>query len=225
MRDTVLFDINETTLDLEPLRPRFASAFKSEIALAEWFGRLLQASTVCALTGVKTSFRDLAAAGLDRSAALFGVSLAAEAKDELLTGFSDLQAHPDVIPALRELRRSGRRTVAFSNSSSSLLARQIEGAGLEAHFDALISVEEVGSFKPDARVYRYATEKMDRPPDEVRLVAAHDWDVHGALSAGLLGAFIARSSIPYHPAYRRPTVEARSMSEVVAKILAEDGSV
>jgi 2-haloacid dehalogenase len=218
----VLFDVNETTLDLSSLQEPFREAFGTDAALTEWFARLLQASHVCAMTGVRVGFRDLAAAGLERSAAVFDRSLSQEAKDGLLGGFARLSAHADVIPALERLRAAGRSTVAFSNSSRSLLETQIAQAGLTEHFDRLISVEEVGSFKPDARVYRYAANTLDRPPDRLWLVAAHDWDVHGAVSAGLRGAYVARGRAPYHPAYRPPTVQGCTLHEVIPALLDAD---
>lgn len=217
--DTVLFDVNETTLDLGPLGPAFERAFGDPLALPEWFGRLLQASAVCALTGVKATFRDLAQAGLERSAALFDRAPSPEARDALLAGFASLSPHPDVAPALERLRSAGYRTAAFSNSSSSLLEQQIRSAGLEDGFDALVSVEEVGSFKPDPAVYQHAARRMDRAPERCWMVAAHDWDVHGAMAAGLLGAYVARPRTPYHPAFRPPTVRGADLLETVDAIL------
>jgi len=222
--DGVLFDINETTLDLAPLRPRFEAVFGDPRALDQWFARLLHASTVCALTGTATGFRDLAAAGLERAAGLFGIALADDERDALLGAVASLPPHRDVGPALDRLRRHGFRTAAFSNSSRELLQSQIEQAGLSDGFDALISVEEVRSFKPHEKVYLHAVERMACPRERVWLVAAHDWDVHGALCAGLSGAYLARTDAPYHPAFRRPTVEAASMHELVTAILAASQS-
>ena len=58
---------------------------------------------------------------------------------------------------------------------------------------------------------------------ELRLVATHDWDTHGALTAGMLAAYIDRSGAPYHPQYHRPDVYAATMDDVVEKIIARDG--
>jgi len=221
-RDTILFDINETVLDLANLRPRFEAAFDDSGRTEVWFARLLHASTVCALTGVGTRFADLAAAALDQLAARAGRTLSEADRRGILDAFSSLPPHADVRPALVRLRDSGYRTVAFSNSSRQLVASQVENAGLATLFDEVVSVEEVGSFKPDARVYRFVAEWVGRPAREVRLVAAHDWDTHGALSAGLLAAYVDRSGAPYHPLYRRPDVVARTLGGVVDGVLAAD---
>jgi len=222
-RDTILFDINETVLDLTSLKPRFKAAFGNEAVTATWFSMLLHTSTVCALTGVKTDFATLAGAMLDTIAARLGVKLADGLRGEILGGFASLPPHADVIPALTRLRSAGYRTVAFTNSSLKLVTSQIEKAGLTKHYDQILSVEQTGSFKPDAKVYRFAAERLDRPIDELRLIAAHDWDTHGALTAGMLAAYIDRSGAPYHPLYQRPDVYATTMGEVAEQIIARDG--
>lgn len=224
MADGVLFDINETTLDLSPLGPRFEAVFGNPRALDAWFARVLHASTVCALTGTAAGFRELASAGLDRAAVVFGIDLGAEDRRALLEAVARLPPHPDVAPALDRFRRHGFRTAAFSNSSRELLSAQVDQAGLSDGFDAVISVEEVRSFKPHEKVYLHAVERMACPRERVWLIAAHDWDVHGALCAGLSGAYLARTGAPYHPAFRRPTVEATTMHELVTAVLAASQS-
>ena len=101
---------------------------------------------------------------------------------------------------------------------------QITNAGLAGLYDEIISVEETGSFKPDAKVYQFVAGRLDRPMDALRLVATHDWDTHGAMSAGLLAAYIDRSGAPYHPLYRRPAVFGSTMGDVVDQIIAADAA-
>lgn len=223
-RDTILFDINETVLDLATLRPKFEAVFGDPGVTATWFASLLHTSTVCTLTGVKTGFADLARIMLDTIAARRQMSLSDDQRASILGSFASLAPHSDVIPALERLRGAGYRTVAFTNSSLNLVTNQIGNAGLADHFDAIISVEETGSFKPDAGVYHYAAERLDRPLAELRLIATHDWDTHGALCAGLLAAYIDRSGAPYHALYRRPDVHATDMRSVVEQILEVDGT-
>ena len=115
--------------------------------------------------------------------------------------------------------------MAFSNSSLNLLTAKIENAGLTECFDDLVSVEETGSFKPDPRVYAFVARRVNRPIEELRLVATHDWDTHGAMSAGMHAAYIDRSGAPYHPLYKRADVYATNMHDVVEQIIARDGKV
>lgn len=222
-RDTILFDINETVLDLSSLRPKFESVFGDASVTATWFAMLLHSSTVCALTGVSTGFGALAGAMLDSLAARSGLEISKEQRSDILDGFASLRPHDDVVPALERLRRIGYRTVAFSNSSLDLVTSQISNAGLAAHYDAIVSVEETGSFKPDAKVYQFVAQKVGRELNELRLVATHDWDTHGAMTAGMLAAYIDRTGAPYHPLFRKPTVYASELGDVVEAIMAEDG--
>ncbi len=222
-RDTILFDINETVLNLETLRPRFEAVFGDTGVTATWFAMLLHSSTVCALTGVKTGFAELAGTMLDTVAARRSVAISETQRTDILSGFASLKPHDDVVPALQMLKGAGYRTVAFSNSSLKLVTSQITNAGLAEHYDEIISVEETGSFKPDPKVYQFVADKVGRQLGDLRLVATHDWDTHGAMTAGMTAAYIDRTGAPYHPLYRRPAVFATTMGDVVAGILAEDG--
>ena len=221
-RDTVLFDINETVLDLRSLKPKFKAAFGDESVTATWFSMLLHTSTVCALTATKTEFATLAGTMLDAIAARLGADLPEETRAGILSSFASLPPHEDIAPALTRLRSAGYRTVAFTNSSLNLVNTQIANAGLTEYFDEIVSVEETGSFKPDPLVYAFASKRIKRPIEELRLVATHDWDTHGAMSAGMHAAYIDRSGAPYHPLYRRPNVHATNMGDVVEQIIARD---
>ncbi len=221
-RDTILFDINETVLDLSSLRPIFKAAFDDEGVTTTWFSMLLHSSTVCALTGVNTDFASLAEVILNTVAARLNVRLSDTTKDEILGEFARLPSHADIKPALGRLRSAGFRTVAFTNSSLNLVTKQIQHAGLADDFDDIVSVEKTGTFKPDATAYLYVAERMRRPIGELRLVATHDWDTHGALAAGMQAAYIDRSGEPYHPLYHKPDIFEKTMEGVVDQIMARD---
>lgn len=221
-RDTILFDINETVLDLSSLKPLFAQHFGSESITATWFSMLLHSSNVCALTGVKSDFGTLAGVMLDTLAARMKIELGSEAKQTILGAFATLPAHADMRQALQTLKASGYTTIAFSNSSIKLVTSQISNSGLMELFDERISVESTGSFKPDPKVYHFAAEKLGKPIESLRLIATHDWDTHGALSAGMKAAYIDRTGAPYHPLYQRPDAFASSMTELVEQIIKLD---
>ena len=222
-RDTILFDINETVLDLSSLKPKFKAVFGDEAVTATWFSMLLHTSTVCVITDIKSNFATLAGTMLDAIAARLGVDLSDEIRADILSSFASLPPHADIKLALTMLQSAGYRTMAFSNSSLKLVTAQIDNAGLTEYFDNIVSVEETGSFKPDPKVYKFVARHINRPIEELRLVATHDWDTHGALSAGMHAAYIDRSGAPYHPQYRRPDVYGTSMDDVVKQIIARDG--
>ncbi|GAB3486784.1 haloacid dehalogenase type II [Marinomonas epiphytica] len=218
-KDIIVFDINETVLDLSSLKDQFVREFRHDAALELWFAKLLHSSTVCVATGVKSDFATLAASMLEVVAAQFSVALTEQGKKHLLQGFASLPAHQDIIPALSKLREQGYRTVALSNSSSDLIQRQLKNAGIVSLFDQVISVEQTGSFKPDPNVYRYAAECLSVTPDQIRLVATHDWDTHGALSVGMKAAYIARTNTQYNSVYLAPDIHASDMLGLVNQIL------
>jgi len=221
-RNTVLFDINETVLNLNQLKPKFAHAFGDESVLGLWFSTLLHSSTVCAITGLKTEFAALAGDSLDNVAARKGINLPSTVRDDILATFASLNAHDDIKPALTKLRDNGYQTIAFSNSSLALIKKQIENAGLNSYFDQVVSVEETGSFKPDPKVYQFVADHLAQPISALRLVATHDWDTHGAISAGMLAAYIDRSSAPYHPQYLKPSIVENNMNDIVEQIIKSD---
>jgi 2-haloacid dehalogenase len=221
-QNIILFDINETVLDLSILKPKFKAVFGDESVLATWFSMLLHSSTVCIMTNVKTDFATLAGTMLEAIAARMGLTLSKTASDDILSGFESLPPHNDIKHALSTLKAAGFSTVAFSNSSLNLISNQITNAGLMEYFDDIISVEKTGSFKPDPIVYQYAAKQLNQPLNKLRLVATHDWDTHGALSVGMRAAYINRASAIYHPLYHQPDITASTMEGIVTKIIEQD---
>ncbi len=222
-KNIILFDINETVLNLTTLKPKFKEIFGDERVIATWFSMLLHSSTVCIITGVKTDFATLASTMLESIAARMGITLCETMRDDILGGFASIPAHHDIKQALAQLKSAGFRTVAFSNSSLNLISTQITNAGLMEYFDDIISVEETGSFKPDPTVYKFAAKKLNQPLKSLRLVATHDWDTHGALSVGMRAAYINRSGAIYHPLYCQPDIYGTTMGDIVNQIINKNG--
>ncbi|MGH1405008.1 MAG: HAD family hydrolase [Rhodomicrobiaceae bacterium] len=231
---TILFDINETVLDLDGLRALFNSQFKGAITVEHWFTALLHSSTIAALTDVETTFAKLAKITLTKLVQSQNKQPAIERREirgnlvieeneefvtEALEKIANLNAHDDIIPALILLKENGYKTVAFSNSSSTLIQSQIKNAGLEGHFDEIISVESTGSFKPHEKVYRFAAVKLAEPIENLRLIACHDWDTHGALTAGMKAAYLDRSQTPYNPLYQKTDIKGNTMIEIAKRII------
>ena len=219
MQQTILFDINETVLDLSSLKSKFVAVFGSEEALPLWFAKLLHTSTVCIVTNVISDFATLANITLSTIAAHYSINLTGTDRARLLNGFANLRPYSDIKPALTLLKEHGFRTVAFSNSSASLITQQIENATLTEYFDTVLSVEKTASFKPSPTVYQFASEELNVPVTALRLVATHDWDTHGALSAGLKAAYIARTQAPYNPLYLIPDINDNTMLKIAQKII------
>ncbi|OBT13932.1 haloacid dehalogenase, type II [Vibrio sp. UCD-FRSSP16_10] len=215
----ILFDINETVLDLSVLKPKFLHYFADEHYMNTWFAMLLHSSTVCLVTEVKTDFKSLALASLHSLASRLGKPLSDEGCSDILSTMANLPAHHDIKPALTALKQAGFKLVAFSNSSTALLQSQLSNADLIEYFDDVISVESAATFKPSAKAYQYAVDTLALPPSEICLVATHDWDTHGALSCGLKAAFIERLSAFYNPHYQTPDIIGTDMEEIAQQII------
>lgn len=104
----------------------------------------------------------------------------------------EMDPYPDVPGGLIRLRDAGHRLAVLTNSAGETATAHLERAGLLACFERVVSVEEVGAYKPDRRVYEHALRTFDTPAGETWLVSAHDWDVIGAHAAGLRTAFVER---------------------------------
>lgn len=193
MRPSVLvFDVNETLLDLSPLKAGIEDIFGSPAPLGEWFARLLHGSLVSNELDEYRPFGVIGVEALLMVARKRGVELDESTAAELVTTMAALPAHPDVIPGLERLVNVGYRTVALTNGSTSAANAQIENAGLRSLVQRVISVDEVGKFKPHPSPYQHAAEVMEVQLNQTMLVAAHDWDVAGALKAGADAAFLER---------------------------------
>ena len=99
---------------------------------------------------------------------------------------------------------------------------QLAHAGLQDHFEQVISSDEIQCFKPAPEVYHLAARRLGVEPDQIRLVSAHDWDVTGALRAGCAASFIARPGQVMNPFGPQPDVKGTDMIEVADKILTAD---
>jgi 2-haloacid dehalogenase len=193
----LVFDVNETLLDLAVLREPFARAFGDAGALPEWFGRLLHGSLVATVTDSYEDFREIAKHVLDAVAARRGRDLQAADRDGILGAMLDLPAHPEVPGALSRLRSAGFPLATLTNSSQEMARAQLERAGILGHFDEVLSVQEVRCYKPAPEPYRMAALRLGTDPSEMRMVAAHDWDVWGAVRAGCAAGYVARSEVPF----------------------------
>lgn len=219
MSRVILFDVNETLLDLSPLQPHFCRVFGDAAIMRQWFALLLHSSLVTTLTSAYSDFGVLAGAALDILAAQKKISVTDSDRTEILTTMQHLPPHPEVPDSLERLRAAELRLATLTNSPQHILVAQMSNSGLAAYFEQLISVDAVRRFKPAYETYLMAAAKLGVDVTQLRLVAAHDWDVFGALRAGCAGAYIARWGKPYHPLYEKPDVMGGDLREVTDKIL------
>jgi 2-haloacid dehalogenase len=133
-----------------------------------------------------------------------------------------LPAHADVVEGLQALRDAGLRLVTLTNSAPAAVTQQLTHAGLTTFFDRSFSVDAVRRFKPAPEVYRSVAEALGVPIDQLRLVAAHAWDVVGALRAGCAAAFVARPGKVLYPLGPQPDIVAPDFVSVARAIVAAE---
>ena len=191
----LVFDVNETLLDLSDLRSVLAATLGGGERLAEWFFRLLHGSLVANITDSFRSFETIGIEALGAVAERQGIELTATQAQDLVSGFRSLPPHPDVADGLGRLTDRGYRLVALSNGSPTGIAAQLTNAGIIDRFEMVVSVHEAGRFKPDPAPYHVALERADCDAADALMVAAHDWDIVGARAVGIPGAFIVRPGV------------------------------
>ena len=211
----ILFDVNETLLDLTLVKESVGKALGGRPELAPlWFTTLLQYSLVATVADHYLDFADVGAACLRMVAENHGIELSEEDAKEAVAPMRSLPPHPDVIPALMGLRDAEYRLVTLTNSSKAALADQMKHAGLTGFFEALLSVEDVGKYKPHAEVYRWAAGRVGADVSDCLLVAAHGWDAAGAKWAGMRTAFVARPGQQVFPLGPAPDIMIPSLAEL-----------
>ena len=188
----IVFDVNETLLDITTLEPLFARLFGNKILLREWFAQLVLYSQTMTLSGLYTPFGELGVSALQMTADIHNVRLIDSDVDELKERMSKMPAHPDVVPALTKLHEAGFRLVTLTNSANSASPTPLEKAGISHFFEQHFSVEQVAKFKPAPETYQMVAHALSVELSDLCLVACHLWDTIGAQAAGCQGAFLTR---------------------------------
>jgi 2-haloacid dehalogenase len=219
MARVCVFDVNETLLDLGALDPHFERAFGDAGVRRAWFLQLLQSALVATVTGAYSNFGEVGGAALEMVAEREGVNLSDEDKQKILGGMRELPPHPEVAEGLARLRDAGLRLATLTNSTRQVAEAQMENSELRDYFEQILSADDVERLKPAPEPYRMAAESLGVEVEGVRLVAAHAWDVAGALRAGCAAAFVARPGMVLDPLVEPPDVVGADLRQVADRIL------
>lgn len=217
----LFFDVNETLLDLTAMKKSVANALGGKDDLLKlWFTTMLQYSLVNTVGRQYDDFGIIGAAALEMVAANNNIKLTAdEAKNAILTPIRSLPAHPEVKESLERLRNAGYTLVSFTNSSNIGVETQFKNAGLTSYFDHRLSIEDIGKFKPHSDAYDWAARKMNIKPQECMLIAAHGWDIAGALWANWRAAFISRPGAQLYPLANLPEINENNLKLIADKLI------
>ena len=219
MIKAVFFDMNETLLNLSLLKESFDKSFDDDYVVKYWFTKLLHTSTVTGIMNEYKNFGELAAGVLENIFYESDKKLTKETKAEILGSFMKLPAYDDVAEALKTLRQNNIRAIAVSNSSLEMIKEQLSNAGIIDLFHAYYSVDSVKKYKPFKDIYQYVAHEENMSPEDVVMVAAHDWDLFGAKKAGLTTAYIKRKKEIFNPYYLQPDINKTSLIELVQEII------
>lgn len=217
----MVFDVNETLLDITTLEPLFKRVFADAAVLREWFAQLILYSQTMTLSGLYTPFGALAIGTLRMVATSRGVEVDDDDIKELKERMGTMPAHPDVVPALMNLRDAGFRLVTLTNSASATSPSPLDNAGLSQFFEHSFSVEAVRKFKPAPETYRHVAQAMHVGMSDLCLVACHLWDTVGAQAAGCSGALVTRPHNALLPAadVLQPDITASNMNDLADQII------
>lgn len=219
MARVCVFDVNETLLDLGALDPHFERIFGDASTRQAWFGQFLALWLTEMVTGEYKDFGTIGGGALEMVAERQGVDLSDEDKQQILGDMQELPPHPEVEENLSRLRDAGIRLAALTNSTQQVADEQINNSGFRDYFEQVLSADAVQRLKPALEPYRMAAESLGVEVGQVRLVAAHAWDVVGAMRAGCAAAFVARPGMVLNPLAERPDVVGSDLREVADQIL------
>lgn len=206
MINTLFFDLNETLLDIQALQAIFEESFDHPGALPQWFTKMLFLSNTLGIVGEYKGLDILAEEALDQVFLENRKLPSTSTKDRILRQFHQLPPHDDVIPTLEWLKTKELRCVVVSNSTQEMILEQLQHAGLTDYFDNIYSVDTVQRGKPFPEIYQHAANKEGCTPEQIAMIASHDWDILGAKQAGFRTGYIFRKQMPLNPLY--PTADA-----------------
>ena len=224
-RPILVFDVNETLLDLDHLCPLFDDIFGDGAVMRDWFAQLILYSQTLTITGLRSDFGTLAVAVLRMIGEIRGVAITERHADALRRTMGTLPAHPDAEAALVHLRDRGFRLVTLTNSPPSGGGTALDRSGLAQYFEASFSVQPTNRFKPAPQTYQLVAEALAVPLSDLCLVACHVWDTIGMQALGGKGALVTHgvNAALVLPGVPQPDVTAPDLAGLAHAIAARWG--
>ncbi|WP_028484353.1 haloacid dehalogenase type II [Thioalkalivibrio sp. ALE17] len=195
MRQTLAFDVYGTLIDTQGVTATLEGWMgeRAPVLARAWREKQLEYTFRRGLMGAYADFDTCTEQALRYCCEVLGIALEAEQEAELLRCYRELPAFADAGSALDELRAEGHRLFAFSNGTTETVSGLLRNAGLEDRFEDLVSVDEIGCFKPDPRVYRHFLQRANALPQQAWLVSGNPFDVIGAQAAAMRTVWLDRA--------------------------------
>ncbi len=224
-RPIVVFDVNETLLDLDALRPTFERIFSVPAAMRLWFANLITYSEALTLSGVHVPFTDIGGAVLRILATTRDIAISDADGAELTDRFATMPPHPEVPAALRRLRDHGFRLFTLTDNTLEIAGRQLERAGVIDVFERRFSVDEtVRRHKPAPEAYHSVGAALQVEPGDICLIACRVWDTIGALAAGWHAGLILREGNAPLDVGPQPTYIGKDLDAIADQLIGRYGA-
>ncbi len=211
-----VFDAYGTLFDIHSPTARVADELgeKSQSISDLWRLKQLQYTWLRSLMNEYVDFWQVTGDGLDYALAAHGID-DPDIRQRMQNLYLTIDAYEDAVPTLTALKERGYATAILSNGSRKMLDSAVKSSGLEPLLDKLLSVEEVGIYKPDKRVYQLAVDHMEASPDQICFVSANAWDCSAGANFGFQNAHINRFSQPPERLPGAPRAVIKSLSDLL----------
>ena len=216
----IVFDVNETLLDLQTMEPTFERIFGDRSAMRLWFANLIMYSAALTVAGCYVPFTDIGAAVMKMLADTQGIRIDDADRDELRERFSTMPPHREVPPALRKLRAAGFRLFTLTDNLMEVQTRQLEHGGIVDLFERRFSADSVKHHKPSREAYAQVERELGAQPSKLCLIACHTWDTLGAVAAGWEAALIRRVGNDVLGVGPQPQIVGDDLNDVADRLIA-----
>jgi len=212
-----VFDAYGTLLDVHSAVDKVRTQLgpKADEVSATWRTKQIQYTWLRSQMDAFVPFDEITADALDYAMAQAGIT-DGKLRDQLLALYMELDCYPEVPAVLAELRDSGFKTAILSNGSPGMLASAVQSAGIGDRLDAVMSVDEVGVYKVDARVYELAPRRFDCKAEEICFMSSNAWDAWAAAHFGFQVVWVNRFGQPPERLPGRPSAEISTLAELPA---------
>jgi 2-haloacid dehalogenase len=216
----IVFDVNETLLDLETMQPTFQRIFDDKSAMRLWFANFIMYSASLTVAGCYVPFTDIGAAVMKMLADTRGIRISEADKRELTDKFSTMPPHPEVPAALRKLRQAGFRLFTLTDNLLEVQTRQLTHGGIVDLFEHRFSADGVKHHKPSREAYAYVERELGARSSDFCLIACHTWDTLGAVAAGWEAALIKRPGNDVLGVGPQPQIVGLDLNDVADRLIA-----
>ncbi|MFZ0812884.1 haloacid dehalogenase type II [Bradyrhizobium sp.] len=216
----IVFDVNETLLDLETMDPIFQRIFGDRGAMRLWFANLILYSAALTVAGSYVPFTDIGGAVMKMMADVSGIKITDADKKELTDKFSTMPPHKEVPAALRKLRNAGFRLFTLTDNLLEVQTRQLTHGDIVDLFERRFSADGVKHHKPSREAYGHVEKELGTKPSDMCLIACHTWDTLGAVAAGWEAALIKRVGNDVLGVGPQPNIVGNSLDDVANQLIA-----